>query len=297
MNSMNLIEEKALKRSMVGAFLLAVWGIVMASVSGSGVILLDGMFNLISGIMSFFSIEITRLISGKVTRKYPLGYFAFESLIVLAKGASILVLLLMALYSSIGVLLSGGREPVLGLLTIYVALAVLGCVVLFLTCRRGFKQTGSEILQAETQSWLVNAVVSGAIGVAFGITMLLTGTPLGWIDRYIDQILVIILSFLFIKDPLVLMKSGVKELLLASPQKQYVKPFEEKLLPLRDQLRARTLAVEIIKTGRRLWLTVRFDPMDDEIRVSDFMQVKAKLSKIAREVYENTDTEIILERN
>jgi predicted Co/Zn/Cd cation transporter (cation efflux family) len=294
---MNLIEEKALKRSMVGAFLLAVWGIVMASVSGSGVILLDGMFNLISGIMSFFSIEITRLISGKVTRKYPLGYFAFESLIVLAKGASILVLLLMALYSSIGVLLSGGREPVLGLLTIYVALAVLGCVVLFLTCRRGFKQTGSEILQAETQSWLVNAVVSGAIGVAFGITMLLTGTPLGWIDRYIDQILVIILSFLFIKDPLVLMKSGVKELLLASPQKQYVKPFEEKLLPLRDQLRARTLAVEIIKTGRRLWLTVRFDPMDDEIRVSDFMQVKAKLSKIAREVYENTDTEIILERN
>ncbi len=54
MSNLNLIEEKALKRSMVGAFLLAVWGIVMASVSGSSVILLDGMFNLISGIMSFF---------------------------------------------------------------------------------------------------------------------------------------------------------------------------------------------------------------------------------------------------
>ena len=296
MNTEALIEEKALKRSMVGAFLLAVWGIVMASVSGSSVILLDGMFNLISGIMSFLSIEITRLISGKATREYPLGYFAFESLIVLAKGASILVLLLMALYSNIGVLLSGGREPVLGLLTIYVALAVLGCVVLFLICRKGFKQTGSEILQAETRAWLVNAVISGAIGVAFGITMLLKSTPLGWIDRYIDQILVIILSLVFIKDPLVLIKSGVKELLLAAPQEQYVKPFEEKLLPLKEQLSARALAVEIIKTGRRFWLTVRFDPKDDEIRVNDFMQVKAKLSQIAREVYENTDTEVILER-
>jgi predicted Co/Zn/Cd cation transporter (cation efflux family) len=98
MNQTNLIEEKALKRSMVGALLLAVWGIVMAAVSGSSVILLDGMFNLISGIMSFFSIEITRLISGKGTREFPLGYFAFESLFVLAKGASILVLLLMALF-------------------------------------------------------------------------------------------------------------------------------------------------------------------------------------------------------
>ena len=297
MNKKVLIEEKALKRSMVGAFVLAVWGIAMAGVSGSSVILLDGMFNLISGIMSFFSIEITRLISGKETRGYPLGYFAFESLFVLVKGASILVLLLMALYSNIGVLLSGGREPVLGLLTIYVALAVLGCVALYFTSRRGFKQTGSEILQAETQAWLINAVVSGAIGIAFGITMLLKGTPLGWIDRYIDQILVIVLSFIFIKDPLVLMKNGIKELLLAAPQGQYVKPFEEKLLPLKDQLHARAMAVEIIKTGRRLWLTIRFDPRDDDIRVDDFMQVKATLSKVAREVYENTDTEVILERN
>ncbi len=297
MNTKALIEEKMLKRSMVGAFLLAVWGIVMASVSGSSVILLDGMFNLISGIMSFFFIEIKRLISGKATREYPLGYFAFESLMVLAKGASILVLILMALYSSIGVLLSGGREPVLGLLTIYVALAVLGCLVLFIICRKGFKQTGSEILKAETQAWLVNAVMSGAIGIAFGITMLLQGTPLGWIDRYIDQILVIVLSFFVIKDPLVLIKGGIKELLLAAPQEHYVKPFEEKLLPLKDQLHARSLAVEIIKTGRRLWLTVRLDPMDDVIRVNDFMQTKAQLSKIAREVYQNTDTEVILERN
>ena len=154
MSRTTLNEEKALKRSMYGALVLAVWGIVMAAVSQSGVILLDGMFNLISGIMTFFSIEITRLVSGKETREFPLGYFAFESLFVLCKGASILVLLLMALYSNIGVLLSGGREPVLGRLTIYVALAVAGCVILYLISRKGFKQTGSEILQAEMQGWL-----------------------------------------------------------------------------------------------------------------------------------------------
>ena len=46
---------------------------------------------------------------------------------------------------------------------------------------------------------LVNTVISSAIGIAFGITLLLKGTPLGSIDRKINQILVIILSFSLLK--------------------------------------------------------------------------------------------------
>jgi predicted Co/Zn/Cd cation transporter (cation efflux family) len=96
---------------------------------------------------------------------------------------------------------------------------------------------------------------------------------------------------------MVLMKNGIKELLLAAPQEQYVIPFQEKMLPLKDQLRARDMALEIVKTGRRLWLTVRLDPQDDEIRIDDFMKIKARLSQVAREVYENTQTEVLLARN
>jgi len=57
MKSQISIEEKALKRSMIGAFILAIWGVAMAWVSDSNAIMLDGMFNLISGIVSFFSIQ------------------------------------------------------------------------------------------------------------------------------------------------------------------------------------------------------------------------------------------------
>jgi uncharacterized protein YeeX (DUF496 family) len=39
------------------------------------------------------------------------------------------------------------------------------------------------------------------------------------------------------------------------------------------------------------------DPRDEEIRVDDFMKVKAKLSAAAREVYENMQTEVLLERS
>lgn len=296
MNNENLIEEKTLKKSMVGALLLAMWGITMAAVSSSGVIMLDGMFNLISAIMSFFSIEITRLVSGKETRDYPLGYFAYESLIVFVKGASILVLLIMAVYSSISVLLAGGREPALGLMVIYVGVAVLVCLVLYGITRSGLKKTDSEILQAETRAWLVNAVVSGAIGVAFGVVLLIQETRFGWIARYVDQILVIGFSILFIKDPLVLMKNGLRELLLAAPLREYAEPYANRILPLKEQLGARRLALEIMKTGRRMWLTVRIDPREDTVSVRELMETKRRLSEVAREVYENTDTEVILER-
>ena len=264
-------EEKALKISMVGAFLLALWGIIMAGVTDSGIILLDGMFNLISAVMSFFSIEITRLVTGKETRDYPLGYFAFESLFVFTKGASILVLVLMALFSNIRLLLSGGRVPVLGLMTVYVIFAVAACVVLYILTRRGYKKTGSEILEAETRSWLINAIVSGAIGFAFGIVLLIQETSIGWIDRYVDQILVIIFSILFIKDPLVLMRKGLRELLLAAPMEELAKPFQEKLLPMKKELKAKDMALEIIKTGRRIWITIRIDPETDMIDMNAFM--------------------------
>lgn len=296
MRDQNVIEERVLKRSMAGAFLLAVWGIVMAVISNSGIVLLDGMFNLISAIMTYFSIQIIRLVSGKETREYPLGYFAFESLFIFIKGAAILILILLALYGSIRTMLTGGREPELGLMTLYVVLAVLGCLVLYFITKRGFQKTGSEILEAEKASWLINAVVSGAIGVAFGITMIIQETQIGWVARYVDQILVILFSIFFIRDPLVLMKNGLKEMLLSAPQREFAAPFEEKILPLKDQLGAKDLSLEIMKTGRRIWVTVTMDPKGDTISMDAFMKIKQDLKKTAREVYENTDTEIIIDR-
>jgi predicted Co/Zn/Cd cation transporter (cation efflux family) len=112
----------------------------------------------------------------------------------------------------------------------------------------------------------------------------------------VDQILVIIFSIVFFKDPIILMKNGLKELLLAAPQREYAAPFENKILPLKDELGAKKLSLEILKTGRRMWVTVKIDPKEKTINVDEFMKVRQRLKEIAQKVYENTDTEVILER-
>jgi len=290
------IEEKALKTSMLAAFILALWGLLMAALSQSGAVLLDGgMYNLISAIMTFFSIEITRLIFGRETREYPLGYFAFESLFVFIKGTAILILVLMALYDNITLLLSGGQEPALGLLTLYVSLAVVGCFAVYGVLRKSLKKADSDLLRAE--AWLLNGAVTGAIGIAFVIVLLIQDTAWGWTTRYADQVLVIGMSLLFIKEPLILMRNGLKELLLAAPQKTFSQPFIDRFLPLKEELGARHLSLEILKTGRRMWVTVFMDPAEDTVKVEAFMAMKARLQALARDIHPNVQIELILNRS
>ena len=87
----------------------------------------------------------------KRTRDYPLGFFAYESLYIVFKGGSILVLVVAAVMTSVEVMLAGGREPKLGLMTLYVGPAVLACVSLYWVTRRGQRRTKSDILLAESQ--------------------------------------------------------------------------------------------------------------------------------------------------
>ncbi|MGR5488817.1 cation transporter, partial [Vibrio alfacsensis] len=81
-----ITESKALIYSAVGAGLLALWGGLMAMISGSSAILLDASFNLLSAVVSFASLRIAKLTESGTSRNYPMGFFAFEPLIVVIKG-------------------------------------------------------------------------------------------------------------------------------------------------------------------------------------------------------------------
>ena len=47
---------------------------------------------------------------------------------------------------------------------------------------------------------------------------------------------------------------------------------------------------------RRIWITIRIDPETDMIDMNAFMKSKKKLSRMAKEIYENTNIDIILDR-
>ncbi|MCP3965176.1 MAG: cation transporter [Lentisphaerae bacterium] len=294
MNRRSIIEFRALKISMTGAFLLAVWGVGMGIYTSSGAIMLDGLFNLISACMTLLSLKVTELIAGKESKQFPLGFFAFETMFVLVKGISILILIILAVYFNIRVMLAGGHEPQLGMMTFYVLIAVCGCFYVYYNVRRKNCEAKSEILEAEGKGWLFNGLISLAIGIAFVLAMFIQHTSLGWLCRYVDQILVILLSLVLIKDPVILILNSLRELLLGAPGEEYLKPYCKALEPLKDRLALAEMQLEIIKTGRRIWLTATITPKGDKLLLKDYLRQEAAIKGAASDVYDNTFTTVVL---
>ncbi len=290
------MERQTLIISMIGAFALAAWGIGMAHVSASQAIFLDGMFNLISGVLSFISIWVTSLVQQRHSREYPLGFFAYESLFIVVKGSSILVLVVMAVTASVQIMLAGGRDPQLGLMTVYVGPAVLGCALLTFITRRGFQRTGSEILHAESEAWLINAVVSAAVGAAFIGAILAEGTRFAWTARYVDQVLVILCSLIFIRDPVILFRAGFRELMLTAPDRDYVSPIRAAVLPFVEEHNVLLRELDVMKMGRKTWVTLFVDTPEDQISIDALMQFKESAKRVVREIHENASVEVILDR-
>ena len=289
-------ERKALILSAVTALALALWGIGMGMYSGSDAIMLDGSFNLLSAAMAFIGMKVAGLTACGYTRRYPLGFFAYEPLMVMVKGISILVLVALALSSNIQVLLAGGRDPQLGLMLVYVGPAVAGCLLAWFICRRANRQQASGLLMAEQQSWLINTVISGSIGVALLMVIAVQGTSVGWIARYIDQILVIGFCLAFLRDPWLLVRNGFRELLLSAPDPAYVQPLRERLAAMAPDPHFSVSDLMVLKTGRRTWISIAVTSTCDDASLVQFFNFRAALKTCAEQCYSNCFCEVVLEQ-
>ncbi|MGY5450769.1 cation transporter [Agarivorans sp. MS3-6] len=287
------LESKTLVYSAIIALVLSMWGISMGVYTESGAIMLDGVFNLLSAVMAFIGIRIAYLTSQNYNDRFPLGYFAFEPLMVMVKGISILVLVAFALSANLQTLLAGGREPQIGMMLIYVVPAVAGCLLAWYLCFLSNQRQPSNLLLAEQQGWLINSVISGAIGVALLIVMLIQDSSFGWVARYVDQILVIVFSIIFLKDPYLLVRNGFKELLLSAPDAEHTVPFK-KALSQQPLLAGFSLGeVLVMKTGRRFWVTIELVCQQPQLAVADMVAQRKQLRAIANQYYDNNYSEIV----
>ncbi|MFC5080079.1 Zinc transporter ZitB [Vibrio thalassae] len=292
-----ITESKALIYSAVGAGILALWGGLMAMISGSSAILLDASFNLLSAVVSFASLRIAKLTESGTSRNYPMGFFAFEPLIVVIKGITILILIAFAVGSNLPVILAGGREPALGLMAIYVFPAVALCALLYWVCHLGHKQSHSDILKAEKNAWLINGIISGAIGVALILVILIQGTSFGWVARYIDQILVVLFSLAFISDPIKLIKNGMRELTLAMPPIEHTKPIYQGLKGLARDYDIEIVDIFISKLGRKTWVSVYVDPKRESMTFKSYERFVDDLRSKVDKPYAMTEVDVILKRS
>ena len=158
------LEKQYLTISAIGNVLVACVGVSVAAVSSSQAILLDGLFNLTYFATGLFTVKVASLVAGGDDERFPHGYAFFEPLVNGIKGMLVLGVSVMATHWCGGGV-AHWRPPNRGGHGHRVRRVSHRSPVgrSHLTMRHGVKATGSPLVGADAENWIVNAAISSCV--------------------------------------------------------------------------------------------------------------------------------------
>jgi len=251
----DLIEQHTLKISIAVTFVLALAGVIFGLISGSLAIVFDGMFNMVDAAMSILAFLVARLLTSEASRRFQYGYWHVEPMVLFFNGSILILLCVYAMVNAIGSLLSGGRELNFDWAFIFALLMSTLSIIMFLYVRQKNRKIHSEFLRLDIQSWLMSALISSSLLVAFGIATLLDGTTYENLTPYIDPLILTLLTAGLIFVPLAALRDALRDILLIAPF-----GLDEKLRNFLDELTLRrgfkTYSSYVAKIGRAQFIEI-----------------------------------------
>ena len=210
------------------AVLSSVWGIL----SGSSMIVFDGLYSFVSIGLSVLAVLALRFSGRGADERFPWGRDAAEPLVVVIKAATLGALCAYAAVGGILDIVNGGREVSVGSAVVYAAVATLGGLTVGLVLRRATRD-GSNLVRAEAAEWLGDALLSVGVLIGFLVAYALVTAGRADLAAYVDPVMVTLVSLAFLWVPVKLIVSSLREILSMAPEGEVL-----------DQLRACVAAVE-----------------------------------------------------
>ncbi|QQK78660.1 cation diffusion facilitator family transporter [Salicibibacter cibi] len=212
---MNTSVSRILFVSTASAFTFAVIGIVWGIYSSSQMILFDGLYSIISLVMSLMAILASQYINKDDEKKFPFGKTAIQPMIVVMQAIVMGLLCVSALTSSVIALLTGGREIAVGSALLYGFFSLVFCFAVQLFFSKNKHR--SEFIRSEAAQWFMDTILSLAVVIGFLIALFLDNTPWAFIIDYIDPTMVLLAGLYFLSVPIKLIRKNGKELLMMTP--------------------------------------------------------------------------------
>lgn len=251
-----MTERGALLLSAGAALALGIVGVAAALVTGSGAIVLDGLFNLCFFATALLALRVATLIARPDDERYPFGYLFFEPLINTGKGLLILGVSLFALVDAVAALFAGGRDVVFGPAILYAAAATLACTAVTLLLRRANRTDPSPLVATDVENWTVNAIVSGGVLAGFILAALLQKGGHAGAAAYVDPAMVALVVLVSIAIPVRMALSGLLALLNRAPAATIVADMESDVRHALGDLPVARLWVRAIRPGRTAYIVV-----------------------------------------
>ena len=247
----NQLERRYLLLATVGNLLIGCVGIAASVISSSQAILLDGLFNLTYFVVGIFTLKVAGLVQKGDDARFPMGYAFFEPLVNGVKGMLVLGISIMALIGALEALFAGGRPIAAGLAVAYGTFASAACWILALITHRGAGRTGSPLIRADAENWIVNAAISSAVLLSFAAIFVMRDTALDFLVPYVDPIVVLVLVVVLISIsvPVRMAWQALMELLNRAPSAEILEDVKQSVREGTQELPVQTLFVRVIQPG------------------------------------------------
>ena len=248
--STSKVESTYLIVSATGTALIGCVGLAFASIADSQAILLDGVFNLTYFVMGLFTLKVAKLVRQRDTEEFPYGFAFFEPLINGVKGVLVLGVTMMATVGAVQALVIGGRVIATGPAVGYGVFASAVCWGMAIATHRGAKRTGSPLIGADAENWIVNASISSAVLLTFVGLLFLEGTALEPFAPYVDPVLVLVVVTISISVPIRMAWKALMELLNRAPAPEITRQVRRTVETCIADLPVQKLFVRVLQPGR-----------------------------------------------
>ncbi|EJE8733526.1 cation diffusion facilitator family transporter [Vibrio vulnificus] len=272
-------ENRILTFSALAASGFAVAGLVLGMFAGSLVIMFDGVYSLVSLLLTLLSLAASYYISKPSQRLFPFGKAVLEPIVIAIKAIVILMVVAYSLYSAVFDLFNGGREVNASVAIFFETSCVIGCAYVWWYISRKSRQYSSGLIAAEVKQWQMDALLSAVVTIGFIMSIAVTYSPYAEFAAYADPVMMLAMSFYFIKVPMGMLKEALRELLMMSPDEELCRSVGSDIEFIEKQTSQHLKLAGVAKVGQELRVNVDLHVKNKTLALAELESTRTKLKK------------------
>jgi len=245
------LEQRTLILSLVCVVVIALGSLAWGLAIESDVVILNGVFSLVSLIGSVLYLTAARLVIRPADRRFQYGYAHVEPMVNSVNGMLVLIICLYAFINGVEGLRAGGSEVDAASVVWFGVVSGLICVAVGTYELWMARRIGSQLLRNDAREWLIDATFSLVTLLGFAVLFVLEDPLRSAWARYADSALVAVLALLFLPIPLGVVGRNVRELLhMSSEDDAITRRVEAAMQAIREEHDIRSHTTHVAKVGR-----------------------------------------------
>lgn len=251
-------ENMLLKLSALGGLFFALLGLGWGVAIDSEMIIFDGLYSLISLFLSLIAIKVCSFMDKSDKINFPFGKENLNPILIIIKSIVLIIMCSISLFNSFKTLISGGNPVNTSFAIIYTIVSIVGCGSIYIYMKIASKKFNSDILKVESMQWLMDGLISLGVFIGFIIVIIIENTFLNYLSNYIDPLMVIITSIIFLKLPFKSLIQAFKELILVKANDDINNHINEVVKNIETEYNFEDSIVRVSKTGNSIRIEIDF---------------------------------------